>query len=277
MKVSSRAGRGYESNEFSNGLAIVLVLIVFFAALGGFFIEQYYYTPIGASTSYSAAWAGYVVTGTRGSVSNVSASWMVPSLNCSGRPDSCVLVWVGIVGQMEIPGINETVEQIGTRGNCSGGHPSYFAWYEFWPLQNNTIQISNVTVRAGDTIAAWVSGSNSSKDFQMWIGDTDTQTSTFIHGNYSRALLLTADWIAEAPGYPDGTKLIMANFTNAEFENPMATVNGKSSQLLSFVEGSEAGRLVYVCPDDTLVKAQPNGFERVSNSFAIQWLPRGDC
>ena len=80
----------------------------------------------------STNWSGYAVTGPDGSVTDVKGSWKVPDVVCSspGTPNSYASFWVGIDGY----GSN-TVEQIGTDSDCSGGNAVYYAWYEFYPHQ----------------------------------------------------------------------------------------------------------------------------------------------
>src|ERR1035437_4462946 len=76
----------------------------------------------------SGNWGGYAVTGTKGSVTDVKASWVVPAIvgNCPST-NQYSSFWVGIDGYS-----SNTVEQIGTDSDCVNSKPVYYAWYEFY-------------------------------------------------------------------------------------------------------------------------------------------------
>src|SRR5215469_11261542 len=46
----------------------------------------------------STNWSGYALTGSRGSVTDVKGSWIVPAVNCSQTPSAYSSLWVGIDG-----------------------------------------------------------------------------------------------------------------------------------------------------------------------------------
>src|SRR5215472_3488086 len=64
----------------------------------------------------SSNWSGYAVTGAKGSVSDVTGSWIVPTMDCSTTPTGYSAMWVGIDGYS-----SNTVEQIGTESDCVNG------------------------------------------------------------------------------------------------------------------------------------------------------------
>lgn len=73
-------------------------------------------------------WSGYGVTGA--SFNDVTASWNVPSVDCSSGSTTYALQWIGMDG---MPGPdNGNVQQVGTESDCIGGTPYYRAWYEMW-------------------------------------------------------------------------------------------------------------------------------------------------
>src|SRR5262245_47089269 len=74
----------------------------------------------GRSTATSTNWSGYAVTGPNGSVSDVKASWYVPTASCPPSPNQYASFWVGIDGYS-----SNTVEQIGTDSDCQNGTPVY--------------------------------------------------------------------------------------------------------------------------------------------------------
>ena len=108
---------------------------------------------VNGSSWYSYNWSGYTVTGPASSVTSASGSWIVPAV--TGKTTAYAACWVGIDGFS-----SSTVEQTGTLSYISNGHPLYYAWYEFYPLEA-IIPISAVPVNPGDKISASVTYSTS--------------------------------------------------------------------------------------------------------------------
>src|SRR6267143_4394207 len=151
-------------------------------------------------TATSTNWSGYAVTGPAGSVTDAKGSWIVPSVSCSSVA-SYSSFWVGIDGFG-----SSTVEQIGTDSDCSGGSPTYYAWYEFYP--GPAFLISGITVRPGDRISAEAIYSSG----LVTVTITDTRTGqSFTTSGGGGALRTSAEWIAEAPSSVGGV-LPLANF-----------------------------------------------------------------
>lgn len=99
-------------------------------------------------------WAGYAAS--NATYSNVSASWVVPTVNCGSPSDgkfSVSFAWVGLGGNNDP--IKNTLEQIGTAHSCIGPIPVYGLYYEFAP---STPQIGDASypLSAGDTVSAKV-------------------------------------------------------------------------------------------------------------------------
>jgi len=89
-------------------------------------------------------WSGFATYGDH--FRFVSATYTLPSLNCSISPDgSFDSQWVGLDGYT-----SSTVEQVGTYATCSGGTPTYFAFYEMFPAPS----VSFSGVSPGDSITA---------------------------------------------------------------------------------------------------------------------------
>ena len=246
---------------------VVLLIVISLVA--------YYYEPISTQQYSPHTWGGYVVEAPQGSVDNVTGSWTIPSVNCNQNSNSHVLFWVGIDG-WNAP--NETVEQIGTRSDCSNGSPDYYAWYEFWPRQPNTMRLYNITLRSGDNVKASVSGSPTSKSFAMIITDLTTGNSSHVRGEYQSARLTTAEWIVEAPNFLNGTRFIMADFSSVRFYSTVMTAQGQTRALnaLSGEGPVNATELVYTCSDGT-TKAQPSAIIRADNAFTVTWVKGGNC
>jgi len=91
-------------------------------------------------------WAGFATYGDH--FRFVSATYTIPSLNCGVSPDgSYASQWAGLDGYT-----SNTVEQAGTYAVCSGGTPSYFAFYEMFPAPS----VAFADVSPGDSITASV-------------------------------------------------------------------------------------------------------------------------
>ena len=97
--------------------------------------------------SYNTIWTGYAVTGT--DFTYVHGSWTVAPVDCTKTPNTDSSEWVGIDGWS-----SDTVEQTGTDADCNGKAPSYYVWYEFYPL--NTIVIRTVSITPGEKFSASV-------------------------------------------------------------------------------------------------------------------------
>ncbi len=161
--------------------------------------------------STSTNWAGYSATG--GTFTSVSATWKQPAATCTSAT-AYSSFWVGLDGD----GTN-TVEQIGTDADCSGGKPVYYAWYEMYPKFPVNLSL---TINPGDTVSAKVT-TNGNGNFTLTIKDTTTGGSFTTTQKLRRAKLGSAEVIAEAPS--SGGVLPLANFGSVGFS--AATVNGQ--------------------------------------------------
>ena len=161
--------------------------------------------------STSTNWAGYSATG--GRFTKVSATWKQPTASCTAAT-AYSSFWVGLDGD----GTN-TVEQIGTDADCSGGKPVYYAWYEMYPKFPVNLSL---TIRPGDTLSASVT-TNGTGSFTLSISDTTSGRSFTTVQKLRRAKLGSAEVIAEAPS--SGSVLPLANFGSVAFS--AATVNGQ--------------------------------------------------
>src|SRR5947207_9176278 len=104
-------------------LALAVVLLIPSSALAG---PTHHAPKRGFGRSTSTNWAGYDVIGSR--ATHVIGTWTQPTSQCSAGENSWSSPWVGIDGDT-----SNTVEQIGTDSDCSGGSPLYYAWYEMYP------------------------------------------------------------------------------------------------------------------------------------------------
>ena len=209
------------------------------------------------TTSTSENWAGWVATGPQGSVTDVQASWVVPSFTCPSGSDTYAALWTGIDGWT-----SKTVEQTGTESDCVGGSPSNFAWYEIYP-EGFSYTIGNYTksgvcesdcVSAGDIISAEVSvdpggsgpqghgpGSVGGPKFTLKISDVTQGWNFTTSHSVGDALQTSAEWITErlfgcstANRYcqlsPFGTANYGSHYTRVS-DTAFATVDGVTSPL----------------------------------------------
>jgi hypothetical protein len=146
-------------------------------------------------------WAGYAATGAAGTFTSVASGWTVPTVTCNGT-DSNSSFWVGLDGD----GTN-SVEQIGTEGQCDGDFPVYSAWFEMFP--NAPVFFDN-PVKPGDFMEASVTAEGAGV-FMLTLFDMTQNWSQITQQTSTTATLGSAEIIAEAPSQ-DGAIQPLANF-----------------------------------------------------------------
>ena len=186
----------------------------------------------------SLNWAGYAVTGSDYSVTNVTASFTIPTVNTGGN--SYAAFWVGIDGFND-----NTVEQTGILAEPSGHGPHattvYEVWYEFYPAAP---VYANFSAAPGDYVYAWVNYNVTSGIFTTFIKVTSSSGTVGIlkdSQTVSGALAKSAEWIVEAPSSVSGI-LPLADFGTAYFgmnytgisNTNYATVSGATGSIGSF-------------------------------------------
>jgi hypothetical protein len=112
-------------------------------------------------------WSGFATYGDH--FRYVHATYSIPSINCSVSPDgSFDSQWVGLDGYN-----SPTVEQIGTFAQCSGGTPSYYAFYEMYPQAS----VTYTGVSPGDSISVSVYYDASTQHWNLLLVDETAQSS----------------------------------------------------------------------------------------------------
>lgn len=115
----------------------------------------------GHRISYSTNWSGYAVIGS--TFSTATASWTQNAITCtSGDGQTDMSPWVGLDGFS-----NNTVEQTGTSGDCSGATPDYYAWFEMFP---RGVHVIGKTVKPGDKFTATVTHTGGT-DYKLVLKD----------------------------------------------------------------------------------------------------------
>ena len=158
-------------------------------------------------------------------MSSVSASWTVPEINPSEN-NTFSGVWIGIGGYGE-----DTLIQTGTEQEYIDGKFVYYAWYELLP--DYLVRISNIHVRAGDTITASISlVSKNTNTWSIEIADV-TQGQRFKQTFAYNSSRLSAEWVVERPKV-NGTISALADFGNVTFTECKATIDGNIGAISNF-------------------------------------------
>jgi len=225
------------------------------------------------TASNSTNWAGYAVSASKGTVSFVNGSWIVPAIvGTCPRGSAYSSFWVGIDGFT-----SSTVEQTGTDSDCIHGSATYYAWYEFYPAAS--VRISSLTISAGDTIVASVTYSASTAKFTTAITDMTTGKSFSTSGTVSTAARSSAEWIAEAPSSSRGI-LPLANFGTVQFGFDSTAVPSTCSATIGTTTGlfgsfSGLNSINMVSTHGAKLKASTSAVSTDLSSFSVTWKSRG--
>ncbi|MCI4366879.1 MAG: G1 family endopeptidase [Thermoplasmata archaeon] len=223
-----------------------------------------------STTTRSQNWGGWAVTASKGTVTDVKGSWIVPKIQgtCpSGYQYSSF--WIGIDGYN-----SNSVEQTGTDTDCQGGSPTYYAWFEFYP--NPSHLISAVVVHPGNYISAEVHFANSK--FTVSLKDLNTSKS-FSKTSSVKGSRSSAEWIAEAPSSGTGI-LPLADFGTARFGADATGVTGTGDATISGTTGAIGSftstvQITMVSQSTSATKASPSALTPDGSSFNMTWVSAG--
>ena len=166
----------------------------------------------------STNWSGYAVAGS--SATHVVGTWTQPLAICSSGENSWSSPWVGIDGDN-----SNTVEQIGTDSDCSGGAPYYYAWYEMYP--KSLVKLS-LPVVAGHSYTAEVTYTSGS--FALSLTDNTTGTPVSAPPQASRkARRSSIEWVMEGP-----SNGLLTDFSTVSFTSASGTIGGVTGAVDSF-------------------------------------------
>jgi hypothetical protein len=203
-----------------------------------------------SSSNTSTNWSGYDITGS--GATHVIGTWTQPAVTCSAGENSWSSPWVGLDGDT-----SNTVEQTGTDSDCSGGRPTYYAWYEMYP--KGTVQITSLRVQPGDSFTGEVT--NSSGTFVLSLTNNSSGQHFSIAIAEKRASLASAEWIMEGP-----SKGTLSNFGTVSFTGTSATINGQTGPVGSF---ATANAITMVTSSGT-PRATPSPVSG-KTSFSVTW------
>lgn len=198
-----------------------------------------------SSTSTNAVedlnWAGYVAyassSGTSHTVTSVSGSWIVQTVQSSGKA-AYSAQWIGIGGYFSG---DSSLIQTGTSSISGSGSTYYNAWYEILPSAETTVSMA---VAPGDLMQAhiyMVSGSyGSAQTWDIYLNDTSTGSHFFKQLSYASSLL-SAEWVEERPALLKGATLTLstlANFGTADYGQQYTGIAGTNAAIISGISGS---------------------------------------
>lgn len=159
----------------------------------------------GPRTPQTVTWVGYAASGSSGSFTSISSSWVVPTVNCSNSSTGFAQ-WVGLDGYG-----SQTVEQTGTWVDCSSNR--YSAWFEMYPA---AAVFYNDLVSAGDNMTASVVD-NKTGTYTLKISDSTRGWHESVNRNGYEQDASAEAVIENEPTFP--------SFPGTTFSN--VTVNGQ--------------------------------------------------
>jgi hypothetical protein len=217
-----------------------------------------------AGARANSSWSGWVATAPGHSFSSAAGSWTQPAVDCSAGTPGYSVFWVGLGGYL-----TQTLEQIGTAANCSGGTASYYAWWELPPSRMVPIRIA---ISPGDAIRASVSVQGMRATLAL--DDLTTGRSFSVRPTMARVDVTAAEWIAEAPSFcirgHGCTGLPFANFGTVAFSEAAATSEGFTSSI---------GDPAWTAQDLEIIgppgggSAAPSPLSPDGSAFGIAWRP----
>ena len=224
---------------------------------------------VGSNTETSSNWAGYAVTH-RKPFTSVTGKWVQPAATCADLSPTFSAFWVGLGGFSER---SFAVEQTGTLANCSGGTPSYTAWYELYPKPPVMLRMS---VRPGDTFSATVSVIKKTVVIRIKVVTTGKLVTKRLR--MGRPDLGSAEWVTEAPSGCDNTgfctTLPLTNFGTVAFSHATAGVKGHRGRISDPAWSETAIELHGDLPDSDSragANAIPGAVGPDGGSFAVTW------
>jgi hypothetical protein len=210
-------------------------------------------------------WSGYAVTGT--GFTRAVGSWTVPALMCTSGTEYAVF-WVGIDGYSD-----ETVEQTGTEGVCSGTTATYSAWYEYC-CSEPIITITGMTVKPGDKMLAAIIYNTGTSEFTVEIKD-DTTGQTFSKTkSFPSAQRTSAEFIAEAPSEGD-TILPLADYGTVLFGKDNTGLGGctaEDSTASGVIGAFPAADIEQIIMEKkNVMESIPSSLSSDGSSFSVTW------
>jgi hypothetical protein len=229
----------------------------------------------------SVGWAGgYAIACGNGSVTQVSSSWIQPSVSCP-TTSADAWFWAGIDGWPDLNNSEQELEQAGVYAQCNNidgqQTASYTPFYEFFP--SGRVNIPSITVHPGDQVSVTVryesTAANGSEEFGIGLTDGTHGFSSNLWDPWSSVPLSSAEVIVEVtPLGPNQDAL--ANFGTADFGSVYtgtlaceATIYGVTAALGTFSGIEAVNGTGYL---SGLPLAQTSAFTGSGSSFTVTFL-----
>jgi hypothetical protein len=206
-------------------------------------------TPTIMGSLPSANWAGYEDTGAGARFTEVTGSWVVPTVGQDTYGDSST--WVGIDG-VESHG---DLVQAGTDESWSAAGALYYAWYELLPQAS----IELGTVAPGDHITVKIDEAR----VGTWAISVDdlTQGTNWTNSVSYNAPGTSAEWVEEAPTLSSSNSVeTLADFGTVQFTD--MAVQGPGT-------ASATGSPIYMVDNSNHIIAYPTQYDPSTDSFSV--------
>lgn len=167
----------------------------------------------------SSNWSGYALSGSAGQYSNITGSWIVPTVSPT-KGSTYSSSWIGIDGFN-----NNNLIQTGTEQDYYSGKTHYDAWWEILPAAETVI--TSMTVMPGDHMTAAIKNDGNG-NWTITLDDV-TRSETFTTTQAYTGPAESAEWIQEAPTI-GGHVATLADYGQTTFDP--GTVNGASPGLV---------------------------------------------
>jgi hypothetical protein len=209
--------------------AVLLTLLLAIAMVFALIVVFPRATSTPSQQLTSSNWSGYCVVSDLNTpqpqVTNVSASWTVPTVDVS-IGNSYSAAWIGVGGQYD-----KTLIQVGTEQDSINGRATFSAWYELLPRY--AVTIDSLSISPGDKITASISMSD--RTTNTWLIEICDVTDglSFKKSLIYASSMLSAEWIVEAPTLVNRIATL-ANFGQITFTDCKATIGSKTGTISSY-------------------------------------------
>ncbi len=149
----------------------------------------------------------------------VTGTWIEPRARCRKGSNTSAAIWVGLGGSDFRSGYWGPLQD-GTAVDCWDGVPTYYAWFEYYPLP----KFEFVAVKPGDSITASVYAFPNTITVELKNNTTGKSFRHSLRMSVRAQALNSAEWIVEATDIPHTTTL--TNFGHVKFTAASATEDG---------------------------------------------------
>ena len=158
------------------------------------------------------------------------------------------------------------MEQTGTATDCNGSNPTYFAWYDFYPV---TMEVISSPISPGDVINAQVSYNPNTGSAILTLTD-NTRGWTRSASGYG-SLAVQADWVVERPG---GTQYPLTNFGSVTFTSCTMIYLHNGRYIQGPITDNDAINQVSMTSGNTTLATASN-LSSDGTSFSVTWQNSG--